>query len=61
MGSEYTCLRRTDWRIRRKPRFSVKVEGVGGMEVEIPRESSGVGGSVWRRDRIWPLGVGITY
>lgn len=61
MGSKSTCLRRTDWSRRRKPEFSVKVAGEGGIAVVVPRESSGVGGSVGRSERTWPFGVGNTY
>lgn len=61
VGSESTCLRRTDWSRRRKPGFSVKLAGVGGIAVVVPSASSGVGGSVGRSERTCPLGAGNVY
>jgi hypothetical protein len=43
---------RTWCRIGRKVGFGVKDAGVGGMDVVVPRESLGLGGTVFRRERI---------
>jgi len=36
-------------------RFSCRELGVGGIAEVVPRAISGVGGSVGRRVRMWPL------
>lgn len=44
-----------DWRMVRKAGFSVRESAVGGMEVVKPTASWGLGGSVGRRESIWPF------
>jgi hypothetical protein len=43
------------WRMSENRRFSCRELGVGGIAEVVPRAISGVGGSVGRRVRMWPL------
>jgi len=40
--------------------FSVKVSGVGGFEVEVPRAKDGVGGSFGRSERTYERGEALS-
>lgn len=53
-GSLCACSAMTESTVLRKLRFSEKESGTGGSLEVVPMDSSWAGGSVGRRDRVYP-------
>jgi hypothetical protein len=49
-GSCVACSLITQWRILKNSGFSLRVSGVGGLVVEVPIASEGMGGIFERKD-----------